>query len=1196
MRIKEIELVGFKSFVDKTRLSLNEGICGIVGPNGCGKSNVVDAIRWCMGEMSAKSLRGSEMQDVIFNGAETRKPMGMAQVSVIFDCSDGRFPPGYDNVTEIQVTRRLYRSGESEYLINRQPCRLKDIIDLFLDTGVGSRSYAVIEQGQIAKVLAAKPLERRFLIEEAAGISKYRVKKEEALRKIEATQINLARVSDLLVEINRTVSGLQRQAAKAERYHELKRELKEVDLELAARERVLLREQEQRVGENIARLRDLQLQNAARLEAEETRLAAMRLEMLEQEKAIAGAAEHVAALRDDIRTSESQRELLRRDIQHLESQVAAWNEEIEATQARVVALDQEIELSAATAAARQQDALAAEARLADGQQKLENAQRRRQELDTSAEAARRELLSLTERRASLHRAVQTHEERVCAHQARKESNESRRGELTERVAQSEEAVVRLRRRLTELQENRAVLETELAEKKDRLARMRAEVEEKRGEFERARESFDKARVRLESLEEMRRNLEGYQEGVRRIMEAARESSSGLNGSSKSILGLLAEKIEVPQRFETALEAVLGDRLQAVLVTDQNVGAHAADYLKTENAGRGSFVPLQPRTTMAPVYPQPTLGQTLGPLAMQVHAEPQYQPVVDVLLSNVLVVENLPTAVRLHQENGYTGAFVTLDGEVVDATGVITGGQMSDVSSGILQKKREIAELSTRVQKLEQEFQQAQSAFFAREGMIAHLEDQLREGQQGLDENHLAIAEASGELRRESSELDRLRAEREQLADEARQLDDDALELARRHKEEVRELADVERALTAAHAVSDEKAAAQAALAVEIDGRQKTVREAALAANDLRQEERAALARHDTAAQSRAEAAALLGKRQGQIESAARTQHEHRDQINAMTDVLTQKTLVLEEAERQAAKVREGADEKMAVLDETERGLKTLRRELEGHEQEIRSGELAAVEIRLKREHLAERLNERYQQALDDLAEPSDESEIDTEALSARQHEITERIARMGEVNPNAIAEYAEEKKRLDHYVAQKADLDQAIAELKEAITKINKTSKERFLETFHLVNDKFSEVIPLLFGGGTANLLLTEPDDPLESGVDIVVRPPGKKLTNINLLSGGEKALSSIGLIFSIFLIKPSPFCLLDEVDAPLDDENVSRFNQLVHKMAEHSQIIVITHNKETMECVDSLYGVTMQENGVSKLVSVRLVEEPATT
>jgi len=1195
MRIKEIELVGFKSFVDKTRLSLNEGICAVVGPNGCGKSNVVDAIRWAMGEMSAKSLRGSEMQDVIFNGAETRKPMGMAQVSVIFDCSDGRFPPGYENVTEIQVTRRLYRSGESEYLINRQPCRLKDIIDLFLDTGVGSRSYAVIEQGQIAKVLAAKPIERRFLIEEAAGISKFRVKKEEALRKIEATQINLSRVADLLVEINRTVSGLQRQASKAERYHELKRELKEVDLELAARERVLLNDHEQRVDENMARLRDLQQQNAVRLETEETRLARLRLEMLEQEKAIASAAEHVAALRDDIRTTESQRELMRRDIQHLESQVALWNEEIEATRARVIALDQEVEQSAADAARLQTEAIAAEARLADCQHKLEDAQRRRGELDTVAEAARRELLSLAERRASLQRAVEGHEERLCTHRARTEDNAVRQGEIAARVAQVESAVSGLRQRQADLQKQRAAQETELAEKKDRLQRARAEVEEKRQEFERAKESHDKARVRLESLEEMRRNLEGYQEGVRRIMEAARETKSGLNGSSKSIIGLLAEKIEVPQRYEAALEAVLGDRLQAVLVTDQNAGAHAADFLKAENAGRGSFVPLRPRMAAAPLYPDGTLGQTLGPLALQVHVEPQYQPVVDVLLGNVLVVENLPTAVRLHQENGYTGAFVTLEGELVDAAGVITGGQMDDVSSGILQKRREIAALTARVQELAKEFKQAQDAFFAREGMIAHLEETLRDGQQALDENHLALAEAGGELRRESAELDRLQTEREQFATEARQLESEAGELARRHETELRELADVEQALAAAHAAADEKAAAQAALAVEIDQHQKTVREAALDANNLRQEERAVLTRREAALQSREEAAALLGKRQEQIETARQTQQEHRDQINSLTDVLTRKTVVLEAAEREAAKVREGADEKMAALDEAERFLKTLRRELEGHEQEMRSCELEAVEIRMKREHLAERLNERYQQQPDDLPAPADEAEIDTETLLARQREITDRIARMGEVNPNAIAEYEEEKKRLDHYVAQKDDLEKAINELKEAIAKINKTSKERFLETFELVNSKFAEVIPLLFAGGSAQLLLTEPHDPLESGVDIVVRPPGKKLTNISLLSGGEKALSSIGLIFSIFLIKPSPFCLLDEVDAPLDDENVSRFNQLVHKMAEHSQVIIITHNKETMECVDTLYGVTMQENGVSRVVSVRLVEEPAT-
>ncbi len=1193
MRIKEIELVGFKSFVDKTRLSLHEGICGIVGPNGCGKSNVVDAIRWAMGEMSAKSLRGSEMQDVIFNGSESRKPMGMAQVSVIFDCSDGRHPTGYENVTEIQVTRRLYRSGESEYLINRQPCRLKDIIDLFLDTGVGSRSYAVIEQGQIAKVLAAKPPERRFLIEEAAGISKYRVKKEEALRKIEATQTNLNRVADLLVEINRTVNGLQRQAAKAERYHELKHELKEVDLELAARERVLLREQEQRVEENIARLRDLQQQNTVRLETEETRLATLRLEMLEQEKAIASATEHVAELRDNLRTTESQRELLRRDIQHLEAQVALWSEEIESTQARVVALDTEAELSDAEGARLDVEATGAEMRLTDWQHRLEEAQRRRRELDLTAEAARRELLALAERRASLQRAVEGHEERLANHQTRTASVAARQTEAGERAAQSTEAVARLRQRLADLQAQRAQLESELSEKKDRLTRMRSEVEEKREEFERTKAAYEKSWVRLESLEEMRRNLEGYQQGVRRIMEAARDGSSGLNGTGKSIVGLLAEKIDVPRQYESALQAVLGDRLQAVLVTDQNAGAHAAGFLQSENAGRSSFVPLSPRMAAAPAYPEHTLSQTMGPLAAQVQVEPQFQPVVDVLLNNVLVVDSLPTAVRLHQQNGYTGSFVTLDGQVVDPAGIITGGQLDDVSNGILQKKREIAELSAKVAKLEEAHQQAQSAFFAREGMIARLEELLREGQKALDDNRVAIAETSGELRREAAEMDRWEAERRQLATVAEQLAAEAVEFTRRHEDEVRELGEVEQALTAAHTAADEKAAAQAALAVEIDANQKNVREAALNANNLRQEQRATLARRDAAIQARTEAAALLGRRKEQIETALVTQGEHRERINRLTDELTAQTGALEEAERQAAKVREGAEEKMTAVDEAEKWLKTLRREIEGYEQEARSCELEAVQIRMKREHLAERLNERYQQSLDELPEPAGEIEMDTEALLTRQREINDRIARMGEVNPNAIVEYAEEKKRLDMYIAQKEDLETAIRELKEAIAKINKTSRERFLETFNLVNEKFSEVIPLLFGGGTAHLVLTEPDDPLESGVDIVVRPPGKKLTNINLLSGGEKALSSIGLIFSIFLIRPSPFCLLDEVDAPLDDENVSRFNQLVQQMAAHSQVILITHNKETMECVDTLYGVTMQEHGVSKLVSVRLVEDP---
>ena len=1193
MRIKEIELVGFKSFVDKTKFSFNEGICAVVGPNGCGKSNIVDAIRWCMGEMSAKSLRGSEMQDVIFNGSESRKPMGMAQVTIVFDCEDGRSPAGYEQFSEIQVTRRLYRSGESEYLINQRPCRLKDIIDLFLDTGVGSRSYSVIEQGQIAKILAARPLDRRQLIEEAAGISKYRVKKEEAERKIDATRTNLNRVEDVIYEIRRNVNSLQRQANKAKRYHEFKAELKELDFELAARDKVTLAAEQQRLADQLKRLKDLETEARNRLEAGETRLATLRLEALEQEKAITAASERVGEIRDDVRTDESQRELMTRDIEHLEAQITLWNEEIETARQRIGQLDQEKtdaadEIEQIEVAARETEARSGELR-----EKLDQALARRRELDTSAEAARKELLTLAGRQAALERAVEGHQERLEAHTAAVDENRQQQKSVAQQKQDIASEIEKLTAQVEQLQQQRATIEEELNEKKTRLTRIREEADALQQQFDQAKADYEKANARLESLEQMRRNLEGYQRGVQRIMQAAREQSGGLNGSSKSIIGVLAEKINVEQKFETALEAVLGDRLQAVLVTDQDAGAHAVDYLKTENAGRSSFVPMQPRMAAVAEYPDETTVQTLGPLASHVSVEPQYMPVTDALLDNVLVVEDLPTAVRLHKDNGYTGAFVTLDGELVDGSGIITGGAADDVSSGILQKKREIEELSAKVAELETTFKKAEDAFITRKGMIARLEETVRAKQTALDDSRIALSEAGGDLRRANEERQRLETLLQQLTQQADKLAMENVELFARQEQETKELADLNVRLFAAHTAADEKKAAQAALGAEIDSLRQDLHASELQANNQRQEQRTVAGRRDAAQQARDEAAALVARRNEQIERARQTQNEHREKITVLTDALTAKTETLELAEQEAAKVRVGVDEKFAAVDEKEGEIKLIRRDIDGYEEEIKSCELSALQNDMKRDHLAEKLQERYQQSLDDLPAPSDEAEMDTDALKTRQQEINERIGRMGEVNPNAIEEYEEEKKRYDTYMEQKEDLESAIEELRRAIAKINKTSKERFTETFDLVNAKFAEVIPLLFGGGSAQLVLVEPEKPLESGVDIIIRPPGKKLQNVNLLSGGEKALSSIGLIFSIFLIRPSPFCLLDEVDAPLDDENVYRFNTLIEKMAEHSQVILITHNKSTMECVDSLYGVTMQEQGVSKLVSVRLVEEP---
>jgi len=1192
MRIKEVELVGFKSFVDKTRFEFDEGISGVVGPNGCGKSNIVDAVRWCMGEMSAKSLRGGEMQDVIFNGTETRKPMGMAQASIIFSCEDGVFPTGYEGMTEIQVTRRLYRSGESEYLINKRPCRLKDIVDLFLDTGIGSRAYAIIEQGEISRITDAKPLERRQLIEEAAGISKYRVKRDEALRKIEATQTNLHRVNDILFEIQRTLNSLKRQAAKAERYHEFKAELKELDLELAAREKVFLAQQAENTQRELRKLGDMRQQAATKLETEDARLAALRLEVMEHEKAINAATEKVAGLRDEVRHAESQRDLLTRDIEHLESQITLWQEDTEVARDRLAALDQEI---AATDALLQQltgELAAAEAELQSRQQALQGAVSRRRQLDRDAEAARNELLGLAGRCASLDQAQHHHRDNREAAGTKLAELSRQRQEAERSIAETEATATQTQQALSDLQVKRNEQEIELKGKRERLAGLQQTVETRQKKFNTVKDAYGKTRVRLESLEEMQRNLEGYQFGVRKIMEAVRQKSGPFNGRSQSILGIMAEKIEVEPRYEAALEAVLGDRLQSVFVADQDMGVTAAGYLKAEQAGRGSFVPLVPRRGRPVNLPDSTLSQSLGTLSSHVTVQDEYRQAAETMLDNYLVVEDLPQAIRLHNQNGYTGAFVTLDGEMVDSAGVITGGHPGAAASGLLQKKREIAELRQLSEKQLEIFQKAEKEYYAAEGMISHLQGVITQGQQALDENRLAIAETSGELKRLNQEIARRRNEIQSLAEQSARLESERERLERQSKEDALRLAEVEKALAAARDQADEKTAAQQALASEIDSRQKAVTEALLAVGELRQKQQAASLQRRSLVAAHQETTGLAAKRLEQIEHARQTQNRHREKIGVLTKGLTEQLQVLDAAERAAVAVREGVDEQIARVEQAEKDLKLLRRDMEGYEKEIHAADLTMSEIAIKRDHLAEKLNEKYELNLEDVAAPSDTEEVDTATLKERAQEINRRIASMGEVNPNAVTEYNEQNERFTHFTTQKQDLEQAIDDLKKAIAKINKTSKERFVETFELINHKFSEVMPTLFGGGLARLVLTEPDKPLESGIDIVVRPPGKRLTNVTLLSGGEKAMTSIGLIFSIFLVKPSPFCVLDEVDAPLDDENVFRFNKLVDQMASHSQVVLITHNKATMEVADRLFGVTMQEKGVSKVVSVHLVKE----
>lgn len=1192
MRISHIELLGFKSFVEKTRIVFDKGITVVVGPNGCGKSNVVDAMRWVMGELSAKSLRGSEMLDVIFSGSEHRKPVSLAQVAMTFSCDDGVYPPGYDGVAEIEIMRRLYRSGESEYHINRTPCRLKDIQELLMDTGIGAKTYAIVEQGQIAKILSAKPTDRRFLIEEAAGITKYRVRREETERKIEGTRQNLERVSDVIGEIRRLVNSLARQAGKARRYREYADELRAVDLELTARERAELIAKQAEAERLLAELRERIEQSSTAIAAQETSQEARHLEHLKAAKDLEGLQAELAALKERIHASEEERGRYLRAVAEEQARLDTIAAESEKAVGSIP--DQERQAEEASAEARENAT-----KLDDGDRKL----RVLNESLTALRAARREHGARADRlraqNAESSRGAAALEGRIEALENRRSDDGNRLREIGIRAeqisaarAESDVLIDANAGRLAEWRESLGALTRQSEDRVERMKALREENERRRATFEELRAEARSTQAELESLERMRDNLEGYSDGVKSLLSVERETGSP---ARPSILGLLGDMLEVPPAYETAVEAVLGDRVQGVLLKDQSDAMSAADFLKRGESGRSTFIPMQVKPARG-VYPERTLVQTQGPLGELVSCRQEYAPVIGALLDDVLLVDDLPTAVRLHNENGYTGAFVTVDGEYVDAYGIITGGSKNALTSGIIEKNRRIRELRDALEARKAETAEAEKNYLYGVGLLERLEEEQRALHEELDRARGSIAELEAEARRLSSERAGLEAEAVRLVEQSDKL---RAEQARRGEEIAAARRDAEALRAAAQAARDELAEVEQRLrsgSTELDELQNQVTTLTAELAGLRERHKAAMDRETRARWALTRIQEDMERRRGAVDAARSRIGEQRAASQAVETALA--AMAMDAAERQvvigaARQAIETLEQELAASDAR---LRVMRRDVDGLTQELSRREVSGVEFKMRLEALASRVLDKYGLDIETLpAEFGDDDAIDTAPLAERRRELSERLAAMGEVNVSAIEEHEAESKRLSFYETQKADLETALADLEKAIAKINKESKTRFLATFELVAARFGEVIPMLFGGGKAQMELTDPENPLESGIEISVRPPGKKLTTLNLLSGGEKALSSIGLIFAIFLIKPSPFCLLDEVDAPLDDANIDRFNELIEKIRAHSQVILITHNKRTMKIAETLYGVSMQEPGVSQLVSVRFEDEDET-
>ena len=1190
MKLKKLELFGFKSFYDKTSFDFSDGITAIVGPNGCGKSNIVDAIRWVLGEHAPSYLRSKALEDVIFAGSDAAGPLGMAEVSLTFSNEDGVAPPGYESYAEVQVTRRTFRDGESEFFINRIPCRLKDIAELFLDTGAGARGYAIIEQGKIMTIVNARPEEKRMIVEEAAGVAKFRVRKKEAERKMENTRQNLARVRDILDEVRRQLGSLERQVRKAEKYKILKDELRGLDLRIAERKFRAFTEERSRIAEDLAALeRDL-FSLRSGLSALEAERESERLHLAEAESDLGTLRTAHAGVKEAIARKQAEWEGKGREERQLRDLIAETGAEIASLEKEAAELSGRIREAEETALKGREVLASSRETLAGLAAETERSQSAYDEAYAMAEQAKSDLMV----RVTLHsnalsgaesihklmeenaRAVARLDDRIAEAETLARQAEEQH---TRACADEEEAGRTLGAAETSWEETGSLLAGQAA-RLDTVAEIRRKTEGR----------LEATASRLSALSRVQEQRDWASSGVRAVLHHYQGGGNGDGIGEPGIFGVIGELIDTDAPYERAVEAVLGERIQSIVVRDHAEGLSALQYLKDSREGRGAFVPVTLRTREElPSY----VGEegVVGPLTEVVRAPEECRGLVQGLLGGTLLVRDLSSALRLWNRNGVWSSYVTLDGDVVTGDGILVGGAQEQGESRVLAVKREIRELeqemallSAESSRIAEDLEEARRTRATLEGRLAEMFS-LREerkahyaqAQQRRAVLEVAMSQAFATHGALVQERQYLEAELARMAEERRTSEDAAREseYARGEEQErVRTLVTrVEEKRTAMEAVRAKLHAAE----IEWTGLEEKVRsgEALLAGLEESRDGRQAMV------EERRKRIAAYERAVGELERAVA---EGREAIEAAAVELEG---MQEEIDRRLEQ-NAGISARLATMEETLRERRRLEADGIARLSDLR---LAAQRVEMDLEHLNGAIYQRYDVHPSELAGPEGTEEQEGEDLTgweARAGEVRARMSAIGEVNLASLEEHRELAERHTFLSSQKEDLEKSLEDLAKAIQRINRTTKERFSTAFDNINRKFQEIFPKLFLGGRAYLTLLDEGNILESGVEIVAQPPGKKLQSLNLLSGGEKALTAISLIFSIFLVKPSPFCLLDEADAPLDDANIDRFNSIVREMSSNYQFLLITHNKRTMELADVLYGITMEKPGISKVVSVK--------
>ena len=1180
MYLKRLELQGFKSFADKTVLEFMPGITSVIGPNGSGKSNISDAIRWVLGEQSMKSLRGSKSLDIIFAGTQNRKSLGFAEASLVFDNTDGTLPIEY---TEVTVTRKIYRSGETGYYINKVPCRLKDVLELFMDTGIGKDGYSIIGQGKIDEILSNKSEDRRHIFEEAAGIVKYRVRKAESEKKLEHTKLNLLRINDILAEIETNIEPLKIQAEKAKKYLNLREELKNIEIGLF----LYNIEKYKKELEDIVKDEEIYKTQCNDEEGRLERIKALKEELKSEIDHITESIEEMSNL-----GFESKKE-----IEMLNSDINVSNTRIENNKQNKERFEKEIE----ELTARIQEL---EEEKKQKEEKKENLKQNREKFAKELEEKEKELAEITKKLSSKELEMEEHKKTV-------EENTDKKYEFQASISEQDINYQNYQKRQTQIKNEMTGNISELDNtrmKKEEIAKEFYEIESKRNkiltdleevnkekqEADRKIKDFDskinmlsgEKRIKeskLKFLIETEKEKEGYIKSVKTLLkdcETTKELGKGMHG-------VLANIIEVPEEYQTAIEMCLGSSLQNIVTENEEDAKRLIEHLRKNNLGRASFLPI---SSVKGKKLEKIRGKNTGVIGIAsdlIRYSKKYENIILNLLGRTVIVQDMDTAIRVAKDNGYSFRIITVEGDVINPSGAITGGSVAKKTVNILGRGREIEKLQKEIKKLEEQIQKLEKEKENYQESIEHVLEKASSFEKELQEIEITYATGKEKINSIEENITRLETRLNKLKEENKKIEEQKEESIKNKTEFQEQIQEINE--------ENEKLKKIITEFAELNkDNQKYVDDLNFDITNLK----ISVSSFDESESSIEE---IQERIHSEIESTNKSIENKKTQIEQIKQDNFDLEKAIEEIKEKIEKIKEEVKNSGSKIEELKEKRTQKNEKLAEQEEEINNKlkvieDLKAqmVKVDVKKTKLEEDINEIINKMWEEY-ELTPNNVVDyrkpenVQLTQKKVKDLRNEIKELGSVNVDSIEEYKNLKDRYDFMCEQRVDLESTMAKLRKIISDMTSIMKEQFKEKFEMINKNFAEVFKELFGGGTASLRLEDKDNILECGIEITVQPPGKKLQNMMLLSGGEKAFTAIALLFAILKINPAPFCVLDEIEAALDDVNVYRYAEYLKKFSKNTQFLVITHRKGTMEAADTVYGITMEENGISKLLSMKL-------